>query len=127
MQNIKVKTAYMAKKAKNKQSAKNEHTKTKGSWQDPYAKREADKYQNPVPSRELISEFLQSQGFPLKYRQICDALGIFDENQLEGLRRRLKAMVRDGQLIRNRKGAFGLVSKMAVAINDHAKLSAPIT
>ena len=30
----------------------------------------------------------------------------------KALRKRLKAMVRDGQLIRNRRGGYGLVNKM---------------
>jgi len=39
-------------------------------------------------------------------------LGQTDERDVEALRRRLIAMVRDGQLLCSRKGAFGLINKM---------------
>ncbi len=44
--------------------------------------------------------------------QIADFLGLGDEEGNEALRRRLNAMTRDGQIIRNRKGAFGLTAHM---------------
>ena len=34
----------------------------KPSWNDPHAEREAGKYDNPVPSRELILATVQTQG-----------------------------------------------------------------
>ncbi len=79
---------------------------------DPHADREAEKYENPVPSREAILEFLEKQKRPLKFKEIAEALGIDDEDRLEGLSRRLRAMVRDGQLMQNRRGAYGPILKM---------------
>lgn len=43
---------------------------------------------------------------------MCQELNLTDERDIEALRRRLIAMVRDGQLLCSRKGAFGLVNKM---------------
>ncbi|MFW5426537.1 MAG: ribonuclease R [Methylophagaceae bacterium] len=79
---------------------------------DPYSKREADKYDNPIPSREFILELLKQNNRPLSRRSISKLLGIKGEEQTEALRRRLRAMERDGQLLRNRKNAYGVVSKM---------------
>ncbi len=79
---------------------------------DPYSKREADKYDNPIPSREFILEILKQNNRPLSRRSISKLLGIKGEQQTEALRRRLRAMERDGQLLRNRKNAYGVVSKM---------------
>ncbi|SIN95109.1 RNAse R [Sulfurivirga caldicuralii] len=79
---------------------------------DPHAEREAEKYENPVPSREFILKFLEEEGKPLPFKVIAARLGIEDEERLEGLSRRLKAMVRDGQLLRNRRGAYGIVKRM---------------
>jgi len=79
---------------------------------DPYFQREAEKYDNPVPSREFILKLLEEVGKPLPFKEIAARLGIADEARLEGLSRRLKAMVRDGQLLRNRRGAYGLVKRM---------------
>jgi hypothetical protein len=80
--------------------------------QDPAKDREAEKYDNPVPSREYIMALLEKVGKPMFTDEIQKALGVDDEERLEGVRRRLKAMVRDGQLLQNRRGAFGLVHRM---------------
>lgn len=79
---------------------------------DPNAEREARTYANPIASRELILEVLEAAKGPLGRWQLAELLQIQGEDQEEGLRRRLKAMERDGQIIRNRKGAYGPVSKM---------------
>ncbi|NQZ53837.1 MAG: ribonuclease R [Piscirickettsiaceae bacterium] len=79
---------------------------------DPHTSREADKYDNPIPSREFILELLKQNNRPLNRRSISKLLAIKGEQQTEALRRRLRAMERDGQLLRNRKNAYGVVSKM---------------
>ena len=79
---------------------------------DQHAKREATRYANPVPSRECILDFLSERGRPISYDKLSSALQLNDAERLEGLRRRLIAMVRDGQLMRNRRGAYALVNKM---------------
>lgn len=79
---------------------------------DPHANREADKYENPIPSREFILELLEQEQKPLRIKQVASLLQIEDDERFEALSRRLKAMVRDGQILRNRRGAFGLIQKM---------------
>lgn len=79
---------------------------------DPYANREAEKYQNPIPSREFILQTLEDEQKPLRLKQIARLLEIEGDDRMEALVRRLKAMVRDGQILRNRRGAFGLIQKM---------------
>lgn len=81
---------------------------------DPFAEREAEKYENPVPSREFILAFMEQVNQPLRLHQLAEGLGVdeYDEERFEALSRRLKAMLRDGQLIKNRRGAFGLIQKM---------------
>lgn len=82
------------------------------SKKDPHFKREAEKYANPIPSREYIMDLLEQKKCPLTRQQISEALGLEDEETLGALRRRLRAMERDGQLIYNRRGGYGLVRKM---------------
>lgn len=85
----------------------------KPSLQDPFAAREAEKYDRPIPSRELILEVLEKAAGPLNHAQLCRELGLADdEEQVEALRRRLRAMERDGQLMRNRRDAYCLVAKL---------------
>jgi len=79
---------------------------------DPHSNREAEKYDNPIPSREFILELLKQNNRPLTRRSISKLLGLSGEDEVEALRRRLRAMERDGQLLRNRKSAYGVVSKM---------------
>jgi RNAse R (EC 3.1.-.-) len=87
-------------------------SKKKPFKKDPYAKREASKYDNPIPSREFILDVLEKAPGPMGNRALCEALNLADEDHIEALRRRLIAMERDGQIMSNRKGAYGRVDKM---------------
>lgn len=82
------------------------------SKKDPHTEREAQKYENPIPSREFILEHLEERGRPASRRQLISELNLKSEDDQEALRRRLIAMVRDGQLLENRRGAYGPVGKM---------------
>ncbi len=89
-------------------------TKSKKYTKDPFAEREAKKYDNPVPSREAILELLKQAGQLMSMKNILNVLKINDDEDKEAIRRRLKAMVRDGQLLRNRKNLFGLANQMGM-------------
>ena len=84
----------------------------KGKIADPHAEREAARYENPIPSREVILELLTKAEKPLNHNKLAAKLGLEAHEQLEALRKRLRAMERDGQLMVNRRGAYGLVDKM---------------
>ncbi|MFV2057528.1 MAG: ribonuclease R family protein, partial [Thiohalomonadales bacterium] len=79
---------------------------------DKFAEREAENYDNPIASREFILDLLEEQDALLSYGQIASLLNIDSEEHRIALQRRLRAMERDGQIIRNRKNAYGLASKM---------------
>jgi len=83
-------------------------------WQslDPEAAREAEKYDNPIPSRELILQQLSDRGSPANREQLVEEFGLTTEDQVEALRRRLRAMERDGQLIYTRRGTYAPVDKL---------------
>lgn len=83
-------------------------------WQslDPEAAREAEKYENPIPSRELILAHLAERGSPASREELADEFGLHTEDQLEALRRRLRAMERDAQLIYTRRGTYAPVDKL---------------
>ncbi|MCR6652562.1 MAG: ribonuclease R [Cellvibrionaceae bacterium] len=80
--------------------------------QDPHAEREARKYSHPIPSREVILDLLDHSEGPLPREVIAEKLGLVDEESQEALRRRLIAMVRDGQIVGNRKERYGRVDRM---------------
>ena len=84
----------------------------KGKIADPHAAREAASYDNPIPSREVILELLDRGGETAQPQQDRQQAGPGEHEQLDALRKRLRAMERDGQLMVNRRGAYGLVDKM---------------
>ena len=57
-------------------------------------------------------EFLGEVGAPVHFTRIAEAHALRTPAEQEALQRRLSAMERDGQVIRNRRGEFGLVDRM---------------
>ena len=86
--------------------------KNKKKLVDPYAKREASKYNQPIASRELILQVLEESDGPLPLKALHEALQIKTEKVVDALARRLAAMERDGQLIRNRQNHYLPISKV---------------
>ncbi len=88
----------------------------KRNWRrdDPDAGQESGRYEHPVPSREYLLSLLREHNVPMRRREVFAALGIDDERDRDALSRRLGAMVRDGQLLRNRAGQYLLIDKMAL-------------
>ena len=78
---------------------------------DPHARREASRYEQPIASRELILEIIAEAGSPINRESLAETLEIHDDTGQEALRRRLQAMVRDGQLVRNRRGCYALADQ----------------
>ncbi|HKX56838.1 MAG TPA: ribonuclease R, partial [Xanthomonadales bacterium] len=65
-----------------------------------------------APERQEILDLLSDQGRPLKRKEIVSRLGVETPESREILRRRLKAMLRDGQLVKSRNNSYGLPEKM---------------
>ncbi|MGH8471792.1 MAG: ribonuclease R, partial [Gammaproteobacteria bacterium] len=79
--------------------------------EDPHAEREAERYEKPIPSRELILHYLGDCSGPRTHKRIARDLEVVTPEGLQALARRLKAMEREGQVIRNRREAYGPVAK----------------
>ncbi|MGB5605028.1 MAG: ribonuclease R [Gammaproteobacteria bacterium] len=90
----------MNRKKKTKSGAPRKH--------DPHAGREAARYEQPIASRELILEVIEEAEHPVNREDMEELLGIGkqDADSVEALRRRLNAMIRDGQLVKNRRGCY---------------------
>ncbi|MBQ0721389.1 MAG: ribonuclease R [Gammaproteobacteria bacterium] len=86
--------------------------KNKNDQADPFASREAEKYENPIPSREFILKHLEASVGPLSHEELCAVFELDNADAIEALRRRLGAMERDGQAVRNRRGGYGPLDKM---------------
>lgn len=80
--------------------------------QDPFQQREAEKYANPIPSREFILDFISKREKPVSRDELAVALNIEGDEQQEALRRRLRAMERDGQLVFTRRQCYALPERL---------------
>jgi len=79
---------------------------------DPFQQREAEKYENPIPSREFILAHLEKREKPASRDELAQELNLTDEEHLEALRRRLRAMERDGQLVFTRRQCYALPERL---------------
>ncbi|HEY5701608.1 MAG TPA: ribonuclease R [Gammaproteobacteria bacterium] len=86
--------------------------KKKRRRSDPFATREAEKYAHPIPSREHLLQLMADAARPLLLESIAELAGIDNPRDLDALSKRLRAMRRDGQIVCNRKLAYGLAPRM---------------
>ena len=78
--------------------------KTKKVKGDPHFAREAQNYETPIPSREFILSEMEALGPPVKRRVLLNHFKVTSEELREAFRRRIKAMIRDGQLMKTPEG-----------------------
>jgi len=79
---------------------------------DPFYNRESEKYAEPIPSRELILQVLEEFGRPMSGKQLISTLEVNEESKQEALGFRLRAMLRDGQLMQDRRGRYCLLQRI---------------
>jgi len=79
---------------------------------DPHAAREAERYAQPIASREVILGTLSASEGPLTAEEVAAKLDLTAPDRYEALTKRLTAMVRDGQLLLNRRGGYAPAEQM---------------
>jgi ribonuclease R len=67
-----------------------------------------------IPTREQVLAALESAGRPLDPKALFDALDIDEPEVRSALGNRLRAMIRDGQIIANRRGHYCLVGHIGL-------------
>ena len=77
---------------------------------DPFFEREKQNYDLPLPSREYIVQILEREGAPMGLDALAHALDIRIEER-GFFERRLHAMLREGQVMLNRRDAWLLPDK----------------
>ncbi len=80
--------------------------------QDPNLAQEQEKYANPVPSRDYILQIIRNYDAPMSREHLLDVLDIHDDERREGMRRRLRAMENDGQLVFTKGKRYALPEKL---------------
>ena len=79
---------------------------------DPHAQRESERYEHPIPSREAILKFLGDRAQLLTAEAIAQELELSHPRDFDALTKRLGAMLREGQLLQNRRGGYGVTQKL---------------
>ncbi|WP_343123525.1 MULTISPECIES: ribonuclease R [unclassified Lysobacter] len=82
------------------------------AYNDPYAEREASRYEQPIASREAILQLLAGADGPMRAEALAETLGLSAPDRFDALGKRLAAMLREGQLLQNRKGEFAPAARM---------------
>lgn len=75
-------------------------------------------YDNPIPGRDFILSLFKKMKQTLDREQIADALDLHNADQKEALRRRLRAMERDGQLMFNQRQGYQLIDQSLLITGD---------
>ncbi|TLX21522.1 ribonuclease R [Thermomonas fusca] len=73
---------------------------------DPHAHREAQRYEHPIASREMILQMLAAQDGPMDDQALAQKLALTEPDRFDALQKRLGAMLRAGQLLQNRRGGY---------------------
>ena len=73
---------------------------------DPQARREAERYANPIASREMILQVLAAADGPMDAEVLAAKLALEAPDRFDALQKRLSAMLREGQLLQNRRGGY---------------------
>ena len=73
---------------------------------DPHAEREAQRYAQPIASREMILQILAASDGPMDADALARKLALTAPERFDALEKRLAAMLRDGQLLQNRRGGY---------------------
>jgi ribonuclease R len=68
-------------------------------------------YAVEIPSREQVLQVLEEAGVPLTDDELIARLGVTEEEERQGIERRIAAMERDGQILRNRRGLILVADK----------------
>jgi ribonuclease R len=79
---------------------------------DPNAAREAARYDQPIASREMLLRILEANEGPMDAEALSIKLALTEPDRFDALTKRLGAMVRDGQLLQNRKGAYAPAERL---------------
>lgn len=95
------------RKSRGRNSAGGKSSRQKGSREKGWPTQGSRQYQFEIVSRDSLLELLATAGSPLTHEQVADVLEMYARDEkFEALGKRLGAMVRDGQIIRNRRGAY---------------------
>ena len=81
---------------------------------DPHYKREQRNYEHPIASREAILDCMERVGEPVAFKRLAKDLGIEEGRDRDALKLRMRAMVRDGQVVVDRRNVYAVANKLEI-------------
>lgn len=90
---------------------------------DPELESESKRYANPIASRQFIMEFMKHYAAPLSLSAIKKQFKIRSTSEQDAFEKRIKAMLRDGQIMQDRKDNLILATglKLLTSQVSHSK------
>ena len=79
---------------------------------DPEYDREASRYSEPIASRNFILQIMAGIGEPVAFKRLAKELELSQRSERDALQYRLRAMVREGQLVVDRRNVYAIASRM---------------
>lgn len=79
---------------------------------DPNREREKRKYEHPIVSREAILSRMEEIAEPVSFKRLAKEVGIESSRDRNALKLRLKAMIRDGQIVGDRRNVYALAGRL---------------
>lgn len=79
--------------------------------EDPRSREEAKAYAEPVPSREYVKQILTQVDGDFKTKDLIEYIGVLPQHE-KGFKNRLKAMLRDGEIIQTKKKHYKMAYKL---------------
>lgn len=84
----------------------------KKKFVDPYLEQEKKRYETPIPSRQSIIEYLTDLNKAVTLNHLLKVMEIYSAEQEEAVIFRLRAMLRDGQLMQDRRGRYCVLKRL---------------
>jgi len=81
---------------------------------DPHQQREADKYDKPVASRELLLSLIEKSNIPPTFKSLIKQLQYTDDDMIAGVKHRLRAMENSGQIVFNKFKQYAIANRSDV-------------
>jgi ribonuclease R len=79
---------------------------------DPKIKTEQRKYEHPIASREAIVAHMTALGEPASFKRLAKELVGDNKRDKDALKARLGAMVRDGQIVVDKRNVYAIATKL---------------
>ncbi|MFT5636658.1 MAG: ribonuclease R [Cognaticolwellia sp.] len=81
---------------------------------DPHKQREADKYDKPVASREMLLSLIEKSNIPPTFKSLVNQLQYTDDDMIVGMKHRLRAMENSGQIVFNKFKQYAIANRSDV-------------